>query len=41
MRVIYSKADVGKIVEYRQNLNAAMQKFEVRTQVKLQTKCFV
>ena len=32
-RVIYSRADVGKIAEYRQNLNAAVQKFEVRTQV--------
>ena len=30
MRVIYSKADVGKIAEYRENLNSAMQKFEVR-----------
>ena len=30
MRVIYSRADVGKIAEYRENLNYAMQKFEVR-----------
>ena len=29
MRVIYSRADVGKIAEYRANLNSAMQKFEV------------
>ena len=30
MRVIYSRADVGKIAEYRENLNTALQKFEVR-----------
>ena len=30
MRVIYSRADVGKIAEFRENLNSAMQKFEVR-----------
>jgi hypothetical protein len=30
MRLIYSRADVGKIAEYRENLNSAMQKFEVR-----------
>ena len=41
MRVIYSRADGGKIAEYRENLNAALQKFEVRTQIKLQINCFV
>jgi hypothetical protein len=30
IRVIFSKADVGKITEYREILNVAMQKFEVR-----------
>ena len=30
MRVIFSKSDVGKIAEYRENLNSALQKFEVR-----------
>jgi hypothetical protein len=39
MRVIYSRADAGKIAEYRENLTSAMQKFEVCHQVK--TKRFV
>lgn len=30
MRVIYSRADVRKIADYRENLNSALQKFEVR-----------
>ena len=30
MCVIYSRADVGKIAGFRENLNSAMQKFEVR-----------
>ena len=29
MRVIYSRVEVGKIAEYRENLNSALQKFEV------------
>ena len=29
MRVIYSRADVRKIAEYRENLNSALQSFEV------------
>ena len=28
MRVIYSRADVRKIAEYRENLNSAIQRFE-------------
>ena len=30
MRVIYSRADVYKIAEYRESINSAFQKFEVR-----------
>ena len=30
MRVTYSRADVGKITEYRENKNSAFQKLEVR-----------
>ena len=30
MRVIYSRADVRKVQEYRENLNSAFRKFEVR-----------
>ena len=36
MRVIYSRADVRRIAEYRENLNSALQKFEVRFKVKSQ-----
>ena len=37
MRMIYSRAEVGKIAEYREILNYALVKFEVRhaNQVKL------
>jgi hypothetical protein len=34
-RVIFSRADGVKINEYREHLNDAMQKFEVRPSVKL------
>ena len=33
MRVIFSRADGVKINEYREHLNYAMQKFEVRLSV--------
>ena len=35
IRVIFSRADGVKINEYREHLNYAMQKFEVRPSVKL------
>ena len=35
MRVIYSRADIGKISEYHESLNTAMQKFEVRHKSRL------
>jgi hypothetical protein len=35
IRVIFSRADGVKINEYRENLNYAMQKFEVRPSFKL------
>jgi hypothetical protein len=35
IRVIFSRADSAKITEYREHLNYAMQKFEVRPSVKL------
>ena len=35
IRVIFSRADTVKISEYREHLNYAMQKFEVRPSVKL------
>ena len=37
MRVIFSRSDVAKIAEYREILNSALRKFEVRhtSQVRL------
>ena len=44
MRLIYSRADIGKIAEYRENLNSAMQRFEVRhksSYCKLNVSCLM
>jgi len=38
MRVIFSRADIGKIAEYRENLNSAMQKFELQSHMNIDLK---
>ena len=40
MRVIFSRAEGVKINEYREHLNYAMQKFEVRPSVKFEKDIF-
>ena len=41
IRVVFNKADAIKIGEYREHLNYALQKFEVRAHVKFEPRLFL